>query len=154
MAHLLRNSVRRAPPRAFLGDSRECIMRSGIARAGLVRIFGVLQFLERETAAVEKDIGLPDGVGIFAEQARHLGRRLQMPLGIGFQEAAGRIDGQVLADAGDDVLQRPRFGGVIEHVVDGDERCPSNASTAVASMRGGGMTMRLRPAMKSATSAT
>ena len=45
-----------------------------------------------------------------------------MPLGIGCEQPAGRVDGDVLADAGDHVLQRPPFGRVIEHVVDRDQR--------------------------------
>ena len=44
-----------------------------------------------------------------------------MPLRIGFEPPAGRIDGDVLADAGHDVLQRPLFGRMIEHVVHRDE---------------------------------
>ena len=45
-----------------------------------------------------------------------------MPLGIGFEQPARLLQRQMLADAGDDVLQRAAFGRVIEHVVDGDQR--------------------------------
>ena len=45
-----------------------------------------------------------------------------MPLGVGFKQAAGIVDRDVLADAGQDILQGPPFGRVIEHVVDRDER--------------------------------
>jgi hypothetical protein len=45
-----------------------------------------------------------------------------MPLSIGFEQTARLVDGDVLADAGDDVLQRPPLGRVIEHVVDGNQR--------------------------------
>jgi hypothetical protein len=48
--------------------------------------------------------------------------RLQMPLGIRFEQTAGRIDGDVLANAGHYVLQRPAFGHVIKHIVHRNER--------------------------------
>ena len=47
-----------------------------------------------------------------------------MPLGIGFEQAAGAIDGDVLADAGDHVHQRAARWRVIEHIIGGDERNP------------------------------
>ena len=47
-----------------------------------------------------------------------------MPFRIGFEPAAGRGQRHVLADAGDDVLQRTPFGRVVEHVIDGDQRHP------------------------------
>ena len=109
-----------------------------------------------------------------------------MPLGIGFEPAAGLVDGDVLADAGDDILQRAPLGRVIEHVVDGDQRnagvvarssasrasrraivaaiehaggepdasrrearfaavARADATSSSASIRAGGMTIRLRP---------
>ena len=48
--------------------------------------------------------------GAVAEQPRHLLRRLQMTLGIGLELTAGRLDGDVLADAGEHILQVAPLG--------------------------------------------
>ena len=56
------------------------------------------------------------------EQPRHLAGGFEMPLGIDREPEAGVGDGAFLADAGDDVGERPALRRVIEHVVDGDER--------------------------------
>jgi hypothetical protein len=45
-----------------------------------------------------------------------------MPFGIGFEPPAGGVDGDVLADAGHDIVERAPLGRVIEHVVDGNQR--------------------------------
>jgi hypothetical protein len=45
-----------------------------------------------------------------------------MALGIDGEPQAGVVNGALLADAGDDVGERPALGHVVEHVVDGDER--------------------------------
>jgi hypothetical protein len=44
-----------------------------------------------------------------------------------FQQLSGTVDSDVLADAGDDVLQVPPFRRVIEHVVHGNQRYESIA---------------------------
>ena len=45
-----------------------------------------------------------------------------MPLGIDGEPKAGFRNGTFLADAGDDVEERPALRRVIMHIVDGDER--------------------------------
>ena len=45
-----------------------------------------------------------------------------MPLGIGFQQTARFLQRPMLADAGDDILQRPALRRMIKHVVDRDQR--------------------------------
>ena len=45
-----------------------------------------------------------------------------MSLGNDGEPQAGRVDGALLADAGDDVGERAALGRMIVHVVDGDER--------------------------------
>ena len=45
-----------------------------------------------------------------------------MALGIGGKQQAGGRQRPVLADAGEDILERAAFGGVIEHVVGGEQR--------------------------------
>ena len=56
------------------------------------------------------------------EQPHHLRRRFQMPLGIGVEQIARGRDRHLLADAGDDVLQRAAVGRVIMDVVGGEDR--------------------------------
>ena len=55
------------------------------------------------------------------EQARHLLRRFEVPLGIGLQAQARVVDRAFLADAGEHVLQGTAMGRVIEHAAGGDE---------------------------------
>jgi hypothetical protein len=57
------------------------------------------------------------------EEPRHLLRRFDMPLGIGFEAEAGLGNGTFLADAGEHVLKGAAVRGVIEHRIGGDERC-------------------------------
>ena len=57
-----------------------------------------------------------------AKQPDHFGGRFQMPLGIGFQQAARGLDGGLLADAADDILQHPALMGVVQHVIGGEQR--------------------------------
>src|ERR1700674_2309258 len=98
------------------------VLRRGEALARLVGIFRLLQFIEGEAAAIEEAQRLRHRPRDRAKQPGHLLRPLQMPLGIGLQPAAGGLDRHKLADAGDDVLQRPPLGRVIEHVVGRDQR--------------------------------
>ena len=67
-----------------------------------------------------------DGAGhgrrLVGEQARHLGRRLQVPLGVRKQAEAGLGEGAARADAGEHVLERVPLGDVGVGVVGGDER--------------------------------
>ncbi len=95
---------------------------------GLARrhgLFGIIVFelVEREGNARGKADCFDDGVRRIGEQPLHFFRRFQVALGIGLEQAARALQRLVLADAGDDVLQRAAFGCVIEDVVDGDERC-------------------------------
>ena len=69
--------------------------------------------------------GLLDRLRHVAEKTHHLGRRFKIPLGIGCKAPACPVDSQVLADAGEHVLQSSPLGMVIERIVDGDERHPS-----------------------------
>ncbi len=56
-----------------------------------------------------------------AEQARDLGGRLEMALGVGLEEKTRLVDRGVLADAGEHVLQRAPLGHVVEHVAGRDQ---------------------------------
>src|SRR3546814_18966800 len=61
------------------------------------------------------DLAALHGVLAAGEQPAHLGRRLQVPLGIGLQAEAGLVDGAVLADAGQNVLQRASRRRVVQN---------------------------------------
>ncbi len=93
----------------------------GAARTG--RLLGVLvaQLVEGEAAAPGDLDGARHGLGIGAEQARHLGRAFQVALGVGGEPEAGLVDGAVRADAGEHIEQGPAFGCVHVHVVGRDE---------------------------------
>ena len=96
------------------------------------------------------------------EQPRHLLRRFQVPLGIGFELQPCVMDGAFLADAGEHVLQGPAMGGVIEHRIGGDEgyagarrqlRKRGDAGAIVAAIRvtGGEIEPRLAERLLDAT---
>ncbi len=81
------------------------------------------------------------------EQARHLGGRLEIALGIGGEAASRRVDRQVLADAGEHVLQFAPIGVMIEHIIDRNQRhaglprhygAPGEPRTVIAAVEHGG----------------
>ncbi len=82
----------------------------------------VFELVERECDPVGKADGFGDGVGRFVEKLRHLVWRFQMPFGIGFQKTARLVQRDMLANAGDDVLQFAPFGTVIKHIIGGQQR--------------------------------
>ena len=82
----------------------------------------IAQLVEGEAAGVGDLEGARQRLGMACEQARHLGARLEMALGIGDQTIARLVDRAVLADAGEHVLERPPRGRVVEHVASGHER--------------------------------
>jgi len=98
------------------------MLDGGLARRHrLIRVF-VLQLREVEADPVG-DLQRPlQGARPAGEQARHLGGRLEMPLGVGFQPKTRLLDRTALADAGEHVLQGPPFGRVVEDIVGGDHR--------------------------------
>src|SRR4029453_4149942 len=63
----------------------------------------VAEVVEGEAQAVGQGLGIADEVGAIAEERLHLPRRLEMPLGVLGEQAAGRGQGPLLADAGEDV---------------------------------------------------
>ena len=85
------------------------------------RIF-VAQFVEREAAGIGHFAGGGNGVRPVGEQALHLGRALQVALGIGVEQIAGRGDGGLLADAAHHILQWAAVGCVVMDIVGGEDR--------------------------------
>jgi hypothetical protein len=87
----------------------------------LVRIF-VAQLVEAEGAAAGDLQAARQGLGMVAEEVRHLGGRLQMALGVGLQAEARLVDGAARADAGEHVEQHLAPGPVHARVVGGQQR--------------------------------
>src|SRR6185312_16305771 len=123
LGDLLRHARWIASRRAFPSQTLELLLRWHAVDAGLIGIF-VAQLAEIEAAALDDLHTARHRTGMVAEQPLHLAARFQMALAIGGEAEAGLDDGAALADASDDVLQRPALAHVVEHVVGGDERQP------------------------------
>ena len=125
MVELLHNFIGNAAGpmfrRALPGEMAEILLRSSPLGDALPGIF-VTQLVEAEVQGVGERARRGNRVRPAREQPRHLGRRFQMPLGIGVEEIARGRDRDLLADAGDDVLQRAAVGGVIMDVIGGEDR--------------------------------
>ena len=95
---------------AFPGQILKMLLRGLARRHRLVRIL-VLQLIERRSVmrSAKRTVSR-DRFGIIAKQPHHLRRRLQMPLGIGFQPRPASSMVRLLADAGDHVLQDAALG--------------------------------------------
>ncbi len=117
---IVRNAFGIARGRAFPREMDERFLRAREARAHLIGIF-ITQFVEREGQRLVERQGLIDRLRRGAEETRHLGRRLEIALGIDGKAPSRLVDRQVLADAGEHVLELAPVGMVIEHVIDGDE---------------------------------
>ena len=120
-AHAVGNAVGIARPRAGLGEGFERRLRRRVARAQFFRV-AVGELVEAEGDPVEEADRLFHRVGRLDEQARHLFRPFEMALGIGLGQQPGRRERRLLADAGDDVGERPPLGIVHEDVVDRQKR--------------------------------
>ena len=130
LQHLVRNAVRPALLRAFPRQMLEMLLRRAPIGHRLPRIF-VAQLVEAEVKRIRELPRRGDRMRPAREQPHHLRRRFQMPLGVGVQQIAGVGDGRLLADAGDDVLQRPAVGRVIMDVVGGEDRAAVGLRDAV-----------------------
>jgi len=118
---LLRESIGIALLGAGPGEADQLFLRRAPVGHRIDRVF-VAQLVEAEAAGLGDLDGAGDGIRAVAEQPRHLGGRLQVALGVGVQQEAGVVDGAVLADAGEHVLQWPALGRMGVHVVGGDQR--------------------------------
>ena len=88
----------------------------------IVALFGILiaQLVEREAAAI-RDLTRPgQSLGPAREEPVHFGGRLQIAVGMALAPGAERIDGDIVADRGDDILQDAAAGFVEEHVIGHD----------------------------------
>ena len=89
----------------------------GLARRH--RLVGILVFelIQRERDAACKPHGFRDRLRRIAKQPCHFIRRLEIALRVGFKTLADCLDGRLLANAGEDILQGAARGMVIQHLV-------------------------------------
>ncbi len=72
--------------------------------------------------AAGKPHGFRDRLRQVAKQPRHFGRRLEVAFRIGLKPPADGLDGGLLANAGEHILQRAARGVMIQHLVGGEQR--------------------------------
>ena len=97
------------------------LLRGLARRHRLVRIL-VFELIERKADATGKAHGFRDRLRQVAKQPRHFVRRLEIALGIGLEPPADGVDGGLLADAGEHILQRTAGGMVVQHLVGRQQR--------------------------------
>ena len=107
--------------RALLHEMLQPALRCPARRHWLVRVF-IDQLVEPEIDAGQEVPRRRQRFRAGLEQAGHFRRILEVPLGIGGEAAAGGLDGQAFANAGEDVVQRARLRPVIKGIVRGEER--------------------------------
>ena len=123
LADLGRDARGIALPCALFGKGDEGLLGRGESFAGFLGVF-VAQIVEREVEGLGKAEGLGDGLRMAPEEACHLGGRLQVAFGVGLEVEAGAVEGRVLADAGERVLELPACWRVVERVSHGDHGDP------------------------------
>src|SRR6185437_363842 len=104
--------------RAFPGQPLQRLLRR-LAIANCLLVIAVGELIEPEADPPNELLRLPERFRMFAKQPGHFLGGLDMALGILLKPTAGLKDRDVLANAGDDVLQHPPFRDVVEHIVDG-----------------------------------
>ncbi len=105
---------------ALPGQPLQGFLRGSAVGDGIDRIF-VAQLVQAEPAPFGDLDGSRDRVGIGAEQPRHFVAGFEVALGIGEQPISGLVNGDMVADAGQYVLQRTPGGGMGMDVVGGDQ---------------------------------
>ena len=85
------------------GQRRQMLLRGLTRRHGFIGIF-IDEFVEREAAGFDNLERPRECCFVTFEQARHLGRLLQMPLGVGFEQEPRLIECRFFSDARQHVL--------------------------------------------------
>ena len=119
------NAVGKARTRRRQREMLQPVLRVPSLGYRLVRIF-IFQVVEREVDPGEQPLALGHRLGPIAEQPGHLARILQMPLAIRGESQPRPLDGDAVADAGDDVVQRPVARLGIQRVAGGEQRHPGD----------------------------
>ena len=94
----------------------------GLARRH--RLVGILIFelSQRKIDAAGKPHGFRDRLRDVAKQPRHFLGRLEIAFRIGFQTLADGVDGRLLANTGQDILQGAARGMMIQYLVGRQQR--------------------------------
>ena len=110
-----------AIPRAHFGDLAQK-RDLGFARRDRIAWEAIAEIVHRELQPLGERQRFAHRLGLIGEQPHHLHRRLQIPLGIGGQTAARRIEGRVLANGGEHVEERPIVGRSKPHAAGRHQR--------------------------------
>ncbi len=108
---------------AFFGALSQERIHAFAGRHGVAREL-VAEIGERELQAIGKRAGVGDGFGKVGKEPRHFLRAFQMALGVDGEQAAGFVNGGLVADAGEDVERFARIGRGVGDAVGGEEREP------------------------------
>src|ERR1700722_18986916 len=100
----------RASPRQIF----QMPLRGLAPRHWLVGIL-ILELIERKADAGSKPHGFRNGLRRIAKQPRHFLWPLEVAFGIGLQALADGLDGRLLTDAGEDILQGAARRMVVKH---------------------------------------
>ena len=119
-AHHVGNPLRIERRRPLPGIFLQGLLRGQLGIFPFLRIL-IFQLVQRKPAALHDIERAGKGLRVAREQAVHFLWRLEVAVGVAFTQEAGIVDDDVVADAGDDVLQHAPGGFVVEHVV-GDDR--------------------------------
>ena len=116
---IIRQSLGVAPSGALPGELLQRLLRRERRISALLGIL-IGQLVQREAAAFDDLDRAGQRLGIAGEQAVHLVRRLEISIGMALAPVAELVDGDAVADAGDDILQDAPARLVEQHVVGDD----------------------------------
>ncbi len=114
--HVIRHTVRVAFLRAFPGELCQCLLRSEAGKQKLFRVL-VSQLIQRKAATVGNLGGAGASFRVAAKEAVHFLRGFKVSVRMALAAETGIVDGAVVADAGDDVLQNASSRHMEQHVV-------------------------------------
>ncbi len=124
------NPDRKSFMRAGPGQVFQMALR-GLARRH--RLVGVLisKLIERKIDAAGKPHGFLNRLREVAEQPRHFVSRLEIAFRIGFKTPADGVDGGLLANAAQNILQGTARGMVIQHLIGRQQRHAGRRGDAI-----------------------
>ncbi len=120
-AHLGLERVAVALARAVQRHDAQVAVHALALRHGKTRKF-VAEVLERELEPLRQPARVRDGVGSIGKERAHLGRALEMPLGVGRERVARGVEMRVQARAGEDIEHLAARRVVVQHAVGGQQR--------------------------------